>query len=670
MSNDRATLAERRILARKQDRHLNRNRGRKAFVGVDGEGGNLDFSSAQTAPHYLCHPKRNDVTGCEHVYLLLRAGDHVLETGEPLTAVECLDFLSRLPTDVLYVSFFFDYDVTMILRDLPPERLIRLLDTDCRRIPGKPCSSFPVDFAGFQIDYMPKKEFRVRRRLRRDPETGKVIWSSWVTINDTGSFFQSSFVSALKTWLGDEPNMGPVIAAIAEGKEQRASFGAVVESEREYNHLECILLARIMEKYREMCDRVDIRPGKWQGPGNLVSAVLKREKIPRNSEIALFDEQPDVVRMSNDGYYGGRFEMSRYGEIPGPIYQYDINSAYANTYRNLPCLLHGKWVETKRMPSGGIYVGRVRFRHRKGLNYCTLPVRGKNDGALLFPESGVGTYWAPELEIAKGFAKLEWLGGYRYLKQCDCTSFSWVDEIYAERKRMGSQGTGKVLKLVLASTYGKLAQSVGCAPYSNPMWASLIVSNVRATLIAGALSNGDGARAVVMLATDGIFSTEPLPALPLGSALGEWDSEVHESLFSVQSGIYFIPGKAPKTRGTPQRRVLDKEQEFRAAWDNILRTGNAERVTVDVHTFIGLRLALARGKADLAGSWTNTTKEIAFDWHTKRFDGKIDGRSLATGPIPGSTTLISEPYKRVIGGLRAQLRLELADQPDWGQQFL
>src|SRR5690242_3139806 len=150
MTDHRTLLAERRARARKADRHLNRT-GRKPFAGVDGEGGNIEG---------------------RHVYLLLRAGEHVLETGEELTAVECLNFLSRLPADKIYVSFFFDYDVTMMLRDLPPERLARLLDNDCRRIPGKPCSSFPVDYAGFQIDYMPRKEFKVRRRLRRD-ENGK-----------------------------------------------------------------------------------------------------------------------------------------------------------------------------------------------------------------------------------------------------------------------------------------------------------------------------------------------------------------------------------------------------------------------------------------------------------------------------------------------------------------
>lgn len=650
----------RRMLARKKDRHKSRLNTRREFAGVDGEGGNIDG---------------------RHEYLLLRAGDHTLETGEPLATGECLLFLSNLPPDRVYVSFFFDYDVTMILRDLPAERLTRLLDMDCRRIPGKPCTSLPVDVGPFQIEYIPTKEFRVRRKLRWNPEKKRMDWTRWIIISDTGSFFQTSFVKALQVWLGDEPDMGPVIEKIAEGKEQREEFTYVTHDEREYNHLECILLARMMEKFREMCDRVNIRPAKWQGPGNLVSAVMKREKVPRNKDITLFDTDPEIVRMANSGYYGGRFEVTRFGEIPGPIYRYDINSAYASTYGNLPCLLHGRWIKARRMPDSGIYMGQVHFKHRRGIHLGTLPVRGKHDGSLLFPVEGNGVYWSPELEIAKRYAELDWVDGYRYIQQCDCRNFDWVQELYAERKRLGSQGTGRVLKIALAATYGKLAQSVGCAPYSNPMWASLIVSNVRAKLITGAMSQDDG-RHIVMLATDGIFSTAAIPELPIGEQLGEWDFKEYESLFTVQSGIYFIPGEAPKTRGTPQKRVLEKENEFRAVWDEILRTGKYGKVSVDVRTFIGLRLALARNKPELAGTWhdhsdspcscgeTHGGKQISFDWAQKRFNGRFDGRSLVTDPIPGGPNLHSHPYDRVIGGIRAAERLQMADQPEWAPQLV
>src|SRR6188472_308815 len=118
------------------------------FAGVDGEGGDIG-------------------TGRQE-YLLLRAGDHVLETGQPLTPMECLRFLADLPHDRTYVSYAFNYDVTMILRDLPVERWARILEPK-RGVRGTvlpvcvPYRQTPQD-GDVEVNYMPSKEFKVRIR--------------------------------------------------------------------------------------------------------------------------------------------------------------------------------------------------------------------------------------------------------------------------------------------------------------------------------------------------------------------------------------------------------------------------------------------------------------------------------------------------------------------------
>src|SRR4051794_11600067 len=108
------------------------------FVGVDGEGGNDDR---------------------RHYYYLLRAGQHVLETGKPLDVWECLEFLTRLPKGPIYVSYFFDYDTTQILRSLPVEILGRILDRPISK------SSRGTVYVGndYWVGYLPRKELRVRR---------------------------------------------------------------------------------------------------------------------------------------------------------------------------------------------------------------------------------------------------------------------------------------------------------------------------------------------------------------------------------------------------------------------------------------------------------------------------------------------------------------------------
>lgn len=274
----------------------------RPFVGVDGEGGNLAGS---------------------HEYLLLRAGDAVLETGKPLRPDECFDFLAALQPGRLYVSYYFDYDVTMMVRSLPEERIRRLLSRSARTIPGRGQPN-AVDVDGFQIDYLPHKEFRVRRRLPNEGKKRK--YDKWVVISDVGSFFQCSFVAALRRWFGTSdggvwtPNPGEahwadIIDKIEDGKQQRNSFGAVTEDEREYNLLEIRALEALMAKFRTMCGRVDLNPGKWQGPGNLVMAQFRRVGLPRNRDYTVFRDTPGLLELANSAYYGGRFEACVFGEI-------------------------------------------------------------------------------------------------------------------------------------------------------------------------------------------------------------------------------------------------------------------------------------------------------------------------------------------------------------------
>jgi hypothetical protein len=667
--------------ARQQLRHQRADRRvLKPFAGVDGEGGDIDG---------------------KHEYLMLRAGDHLLETGKPLTPYECFEFLADLPKDCIYESFAFDYDVTMMVRKLPPQQVEKLLDRQSRAIIAKDGKAttqyFPVTVGGgkYQIDYMPHKEFKVRRK------GGK-----WTTISDSFTFFQSSFVRALKSFYGSFSSEGiwtadddtelwvdKAIERIAEGKELRNEFTFVTEYERDYNELECIMLARLMEKFRELCYSLDIYPSKWQGPGNLVTAVFKREGLPQKQFMYIEDE---VWYHANEAYYGGRFEAAAYGEINKRVYQYDINSAYASSYRDLPCLRHGEWVRVDNVPAGeslpddGIYFADVTFRHREAGRWYTLPVRS-GKGTLLFPRIGRGWYWHPELKEASKHADITYHRVYRYICNCDCRYFDWVYELYAERDRVGKKsGKGKVLKIVLATIYGKLAQSIGQPAFANPIWSGIVVSTCRASLISAALQIRGG-EDVLMLATDGMFSLRPR-TLNIGSGLGEWEETVHSDMFIIMSGLYFLPREKPKTRGIPQAKVIEHERDFRDAWRAFVDSVHSEsdmyryvQVTVQLRNFISSRVAVARKKGFLAGRWLQARKVIRFEWASKRiindpvdFPNDLDGYTLWTGPPEGSPQLISIP-KANIGGTQVYkeyqvdddsfLQMSLEDAPDWADRL-
>jgi hypothetical protein len=607
------------------------------FAGVDGEGGDIG-------------------TGRQE-YLLLRAGQYVLETGKPLTPMECLRFIADLPPDRTYVSYSFNYDVTMILRDLPLNRWARVLDRHLRM--GRfgaygvsiPYRESPID-GDVQVDYLPSKEFKVR--IMRGGE-----WQKYVRIHDTFSFFQTSFLNTITTWLGDS-GYHDVIEEIAENKARRGDFGPMTDKERHYNKQECIMLARVMTMFAEKLEQAGIPALRdWQGPGNIAAALFNKYELPKRAargkdtingtQLRIGIDWPAVVAFANRSYYGGRFEPCIIGEIYQKIYQYDLRSAYASMYKHLPCLVHGTWHKQTaydwNVHLDQIGFTHIRFQHPPHTILGAFPVR-KRSGTIQFPLKGEGVYTNYEINAALrsgiiDISGIEWLDGWQYDKHCDCVWLHFAEELYKARQRVAvdDPNLGRIFKLALASMYGKLAQSVGEPVYSNPVWAALITGYVRAQLFTAAARVKGGA-GVVMLATDGIFTIDPIPDLDIGPNLGQWELIEHEhGMMVIQSGVYLIHGEdgdKVKSRGVPMRALSDQAQAFRQNWTHHLETDVdpslwsnrwepvkrdyvPEGIKVTRHMFYGLRLARHLGKPELAGTWDyNYTREVGFNWRTKR----------------------------------------------------
>jgi len=605
------------------------------FAGVDGEGGDIG-------------------TGRQE-YLLLRAGDHVLETGQPLTPMECLRFLADLPHDRTYVSYAFNYDVTMILRDLPVERWARILEPK-RGVRGTvlpvcvPYRQTPQD-GDVEVNYMPSKEFKVR--IRRGGE-----WQKFVVIHDTFSFFQTSFANTLRTWLGTDDRYHDVIVAIEENKARRADFGPMTDVEREYNHHECIMLARVMSLFAQKLEEAGIPTLRtWQGPGVIAAALFNKEGLPkrpalgkdtvRGTPLLIGQQWPEVVLAANRSYYGGRFEPCIMGEITGKVYQYDIRSAYASMYKHLPCLVCGKWRKTIGMMCDLREVGfqHIRFRHHVGIRLGSFPVRLRT-GVIQFPVQGEGVYTHYEIQAAIesnniSYGDIEWLGGWEYVRTCDCVWMHFAEGLYKSRLKVAKRdpNLGRIFKLALASMYGKLAQSVGEPVYSNPVWASLITGYVRAQLLSAALRVKQGA-GVIMLATDGIYTLDEIPGLDIGPNLGQWEVIEHDrGMMTIQSGVYLVHGEDGdkiKSRGVPKKALAEQAPMFRLAWTQFLETARYDpdlpdtyssglddmwdqRLSVPRNMFYGLRLAKHLNKPELAGTWDyNYRREVGFNWAVKR----------------------------------------------------
>lgn len=674
----RPSLAEIRAVYRSR----NRAHRDQPFIGVDGEGGGTDRHGRQ---NYLLMHAAGDTYEAE-----------LFDNNRRLSTEDCLDFILALPKNAIAVGYFFTYDATQILRDLPRDRLCRVF---CTKDPTQKCThndraacpsrghgpgQSPYLYWGeYAIDFRPRQYLRVAR-CEAVPEKGRMDGRLWGyravpgtarTVNEVGGFFQGPFVAQLRSWEIGDPK---TVAMIAANKDKRAEFNKVGKRIRAYCAAECHLLSQLMTRFRDTCRETDTMPVNWRGAGAISSALHKRHGTPkRGSLIRPVAFEAAVMR----AYYGGRFEIVRVGHIQGPIWEHDINSAYPAAMRQLYCPVHARY---KRIPAGADlpttkhYLADITYDHPDGTILCGFPHREK--GRLFWPQRGRGTYWAPEIReaMAHGAILTQLHGGVEIHTDCDCRPYDWIADLYQRRKDLGKSTRGYPLKLGLNGAYGKLAQRIGAAPYRDYAAAGLITSYTRAWLMQAARA---APQSVLMLATDGIFATEPLTTIETGGELGQWEVKQRDDLFIVQPGIYWSSGSAdlPKTRGIPRSQIIDRRVDFELEWQRFYQSqtqhgelsgAGKPAVSVPVHSFIGHRLALARGKPLLAGSWRDDPKSISFDWKAKRQSTACyrDGYA-ATLPHRGAYDKRSEPFDRqALVDLDEQLMLDEAapDYQPWG----
>ena len=477
----------------------------KPFVGCDGEG--IGGGAGQR-------------------YALFRMGDRELyDDDRGLTTADLLRFILDAPADPILVAFAFDYDVNMILRDLPADRWRFLL----RLPPYEECEGWtwfrPAGGAAiFGLQYIPRNHLKICRGISARGARG--TWHTFSlpgstrTIYDTFGNFQSSFLVALNRW-GVGAEHWPAIKA---GKDARESFQTIDATIRRYCKIECELLADLMGEFRSACLAGGIRPRTWNGAGKLAAALMRDHDVMRSADV--HDRLPaGLIKMAHAAYYGGRFEVTRCGLVDRPVDEFDLKSAYPAAMPELPCLLHGAWHKMSgallaKYDDDALFVAPCHFRHPYETFLCGLPIRSPKDGRLSWPRDGRGVYWSCEIRSAKKLgAKITLGNGWLYERRCDCQPFDWIGELYEYRRQLGA-ARGQPLKLGYNSIYGKWAQRIGQPPFANPVYAGLCTSITRAKLNDAIAATGDPRR-VVMLATDAIYTVGRPPKLDLGDGLGQ-----------------------------------------------------------------------------------------------------------------------------------------------------
>jgi hypothetical protein len=540
-----------------------------------------------------------------------------------LKTEDCLRFLiecAQKYPDTIHVSYGFDYDVSNIIKDLP-WRCIAALHKFNRTI-----------WRGYQIEHVPHKWLRVRY--------GHVS----IRIFDVHSFFAKPLIGALEEWgIGpfalNKPNSTanavrfPLLVLEMPSAENmdilseaeiivifkglRSEFlWSAIEQVRRYMCIELKYMKLLMEALRDSLHRIGYSIRSWHGPGALANAAIRRHRI-RDS----FGDTPShIADAARFAFIAGRFEAVLGGRV-GHVYSADINSAYPYYCSQLPNMANGEWRQVQNYEAGKFGIYRIAYRAigHNAYRLHPLPYRDHR-GNITWPDRVTGWYWNPEADLIFNNPDI-WPGEARLLEgwvfdEHDPTDrpFKWIVDYYNQRRDLKDAGdpSEKVLKLIINSIYGQLAQRTGWdkkkrrAPKNHKLeLAGWITSSCRAAVFhVGTRCGSD----LVSIDTDGVYSRAPFEWLQHSKELGQWELEEYEDSVFWQSGIYGLKSegewKKARSRGLP--RATFSVESLLVAVETLGQLKLKKKV------FVGYSVALQRNVTE-RDSALNTWEEIDYD---------------------------------------------------------
>lgn len=599
-----AQIEQDRIKARKREnrrqkrethdskRPVNRER---EFIGWDGEGprdaGYALFGSSEGDE--ICHP----FLGTE----------------------ECLDLIlsrERENPHAIHIWFGSNYDVSMILKDLPWRHLSALKHYT------------QTVWKQYVLEHVPNKWFQVS------------AYGCTAKLYDIRSFFAGSYVSALLDMKIGTPEE---IAHLTSEKARRSEFlWSEIEQIKPYMRLELKLMPELAERLREAFVNAGFDLHSWHGPGALAHMAMRKHGV----YDAMAESPFDVADAARFAFAGGRFELPRGGYIRKVVYNADLHSAYPAFARSLPNLARGKWRRGRSYEPGKFAVYRIRYNSRPDPLRIFPLFQRISSGEVVWPNQCEGWYWSPEAEIVSTDSDAEFLESWVF-DEFDSTDrpFAWLGEYYDRRRYLISIGSVLELtfKLIINSVYGQLAQRTGwdqknrTAPKSHQLeWAGFITSSCRAAIYRAAISCGS---ALISIDTDGVYSTKMPEGLVCSDKLGDWEVKEYSEALFWQSGIYclkkgdeWVKGR---TRGIPKGKYT-AEMMLEAL-------NNGEPLRMIRKSFIGYGLAL-NGQRDKVNTWTAEPYEVVFGGQGKRYHNTVHWCGKR-GCEDGIHEFVARPYR-------------------------
>ena len=400
-------------------------------------------------------------------------------------------------------------------------------------------------YRGTTVEVHTEKHWSVRR--------GKARCDTW----DAYPYYESGLDAAAARWL-DEGKSGAHLDKSDMPHEYHARPGVV----REYCARDARLTQQLWERFEAQITELGISPYRANSPATLARRYFA-------DSFRALREAPKATGLFEPSYFGGRNEVYWRGRIPGPVYAYDIRSAYPTALATLPVPTGHMERLDGREPTDALFYAayHVRVNIRPDVMVGPVPAR-RPDGTLFYP---TGVFYvvisaADHACLHAGGHEHRHLGGYGLIPDAPATPlFPGIAELYALRRARPDLSLG--IKKLLNSTYGKTAETVRrwipeekmrdgdimpsrkCSRgrYVRSAYAArgayfpvaaAVTAACRRTIYRLAMQRPD---AIVSISTDGILSRAPLAA-DLGEELGQWEAAVWSGAVIVGNGVYMLHG--------------------------------------------------------------------------------------------------------------------------------
>jgi hypothetical protein len=509
-----------------------------------------------------------------------------------LSSDDCISLMldcARENPDAIHISFGFNYDVSMILKDMPKRQHRALVAWGKTR------------WNDLVIQHIPHKWFKVVN----------IVTRTVIKIFDIRSFFDGTYVQALVDFhIGTDDE----IQFLTSEKARRSKFmWAEIDEIRTYWLVELKLGPMLADKLRESLNRAGYLPDSWHGPGALARMALKRHGV----YDAMVKCPGDVRHAAQMAYAGSRFDPYIIGEVKQRVNEADINSAYPYFATFLPNLRRGKWRHGCKYEPGKYALYHIRYRAdpkaRPGRVY---PLFHRDSNYMVrFPHRVEGWYWSPEAELVANDPDAVFLESLVFDEDDETDRpFAWLAEYYKRRKLLDKSGdiAGYGYKKLINAVYGQLAQRAGfdrkrmLPPKSHQLeWAGYITSACRAAVYNAAVACGDK---LISINADSVQALCPLDDIvPIGKGLGEWGSDEYEEGLFWQSGIYTLKQdgewKKARTRGIPKGQYTTEQLQ------EAIRTQG--KITLVRKMFITYGLALM-GQWERRNTWNEEPSDYVF----------------------------------------------------------